>query len=143
MRRRCLGPHRSLLLVTALAEIISEARGALKVGVEVLTDPTMLVQLPNVNDGLPADVGVLHYHGIRGSQISLDAVVSGLFGVSSPPSLEVARRRAEKTKFEKYSDGGEESSRHPLHSVSGHGIWHSRGPRHGLLNGASQEGNRL
>jgi hypothetical protein len=89
--------------VTALAEIISEVRGALGVGVEVLTDPTMLVQLPNGNDGLPADVGVLHYHGIRGSKLALDAVVSGLFGVSSPPSPEVALRHAEKTKFEKYS----------------------------------------
>jgi hypothetical protein len=54
-------------LVTALAEIISEVRGALGVGVKVLKDPTMLVQLPNGNDGLPADVGVLHHHGIRGS----------------------------------------------------------------------------
>jgi hypothetical protein len=65
----------------------------------------MLVQLPNGNDGLPADVGVLHYHGIRGSQLALDPVVSGLFGVSSPPSPEVAQRRVEKTKFEKYSEG--------------------------------------
>jgi hypothetical protein len=70
--------------VTALAEIISEVRGALGVGVEVLTYPTMLVQLPDGNDGLPADVGVLHYHGILGSKLALDAVVSGLFGVSSP-----------------------------------------------------------
>jgi hypothetical protein len=91
--------------VTALAEIISEVRGALGVGVEVLKDPTMLVQLPNGNNGLPADVGVLHYHGIRGSKPALDAVVSGLFGVSSPPSPEVALRRAEKTKLEKYSEG--------------------------------------
>jgi hypothetical protein len=53
-------------LVTALAEITSEARGALEVDVDVLTDPTMLVQLPNGNDGLPEDVGVLHFHGIRG-----------------------------------------------------------------------------
>jgi hypothetical protein len=59
--------------VTALAEIISKVRGAIGVGVEVLTDPTMLVQLPNGNDGLPADVGVLHYHGIRGSKLALDA----------------------------------------------------------------------
>ena len=29
----------------------------------------------------------------------------GLFGISSPPSLEVALRQAEKTKFEKYSEG--------------------------------------
>jgi hypothetical protein len=89
--------------VTALAEIISEVRGALGVGVEVLTDPTMLVQLPNGNDGLPADVGVLHYHGIRSSKLAIDAVVSGVFGVSSPPSPEVALRRPKKTKFEKYS----------------------------------------
>jgi hypothetical protein len=72
-------------LVTALGGIISEVRGALGVGVEVLTHPTMLAQLPNGNDGFPADVGVLHYHGIRGSKLALDAVVSGLFGVFSPP----------------------------------------------------------
>jgi hypothetical protein len=65
----------------------------------------MLVQLPNSNDGLPANVGVSHCHGIRGSELALDAVVSGLFGVSSPPSIEVALCLAEKTKFEKYSKG--------------------------------------
>jgi hypothetical protein len=92
-------------LVTALAEIITEVRGALGVGVEVLTHPTMLVQLPNGNAGLPADVGVLHYHGIRGSKPALDAVVYGLFGVSSPPSPEFALRLLEKTDFEKYSEG--------------------------------------
>jgi hypothetical protein len=48
---------------------------------------------------------VLHYHGIRGSKLALDAVVSGLLGFSSPPSPEVALRRAEKTNFEKYSEG--------------------------------------
>jgi hypothetical protein len=42
--------------VTALVEIIPEVLGALGVGVELLTYPiTMLVQLPNGNDGLPAD----------------------------------------------------------------------------------------
>jgi hypothetical protein len=65
----------------------------------------MLVQLPNGNDGLPTDVSVLHYHGIRGSKLALDAVVSVFFGVSSPLSPEVALRGAEKTKFEKYSKG--------------------------------------
>jgi hypothetical protein len=92
-------------LVTALAEIIFEVRGAPEVGVEVLTDPAMLVQHLNGNDGLPADVGVLHYHGIRGSKSALASVVSSLFGVSSPPSPEVALRRVDKTKFEKYSEG--------------------------------------
>jgi hypothetical protein len=53
--------------MTTLAGVISEIRGALGVGVEVLTYPTMLVQLPNGNNGLPVDVGVLLYHGIRGS----------------------------------------------------------------------------
>jgi hypothetical protein len=91
--------------VTTLAEIISEVRGALGVGVEVLADPTILVQLPNGNDDLPADVGVVHYHGIRGSERALDAVVSGLFGVYIPSSPEVALRRAQKAKFEKYSEG--------------------------------------
>jgi hypothetical protein len=49
-------------LVTALVEIISEVRGALRVGFEVLTDPTMLVQLHKVTmaDNVPAEMGVLH-----------------------------------------------------------------------------------
>jgi hypothetical protein len=92
-------------LVTALAEISSEVCGAFGVGVEVLTNPTMLVQLPNGNDGLPAGAGVLHYHDIRGSKLALDAVVSSLFGVSRPSSPETALRRAETTTFEKYSEG--------------------------------------
>jgi hypothetical protein len=50
-------------------------------------------------------VGVLHYHDIQGSKLALDAVVSGLFGVSSPPFPDVALRRAKKTKFKKYSEG--------------------------------------
>jgi hypothetical protein len=86
--------------VTILAEIISEVRGALGIGVEVLANPTMLVQLPNGNDGLPVDVVVLHYHGIRGSKLPLDAVVLGLFGGSCPSSHEVAIRRGEKSKFD-------------------------------------------
>jgi hypothetical protein len=47
------------LLETALAEIVSEVCGTLVVGVEVLTNPTMLVQLPNGNDGLPCGCGCL------------------------------------------------------------------------------------
>jgi hypothetical protein len=55
--------------VATLAEISSEVSGTLGVDVEVLTGPAMLVQAPNGNDGLPADVGVLHYHGIQGSNL--------------------------------------------------------------------------
>jgi hypothetical protein len=91
-------------LVSALAEIISGVCGALGVGVEVLSDPTMLVQLLNGNDGLPTDVGVLHYHGIRGSKLAIDAAASGVFGVSSPPSPDVALCRGEKTNFDQSSE---------------------------------------
>jgi hypothetical protein len=50
-------------------------------------------------------VGVSHYHVIQGSKLALDAALFGLFGVSSPPSPDVALRRDEKTKFERYSEG--------------------------------------
>jgi hypothetical protein len=98
-------------LATALAEIISEAHGVLGVDVEVLTDPTMLVQLPNRDDDIHADVDYLHCHGIRGSKLALDAaLVSVLFGVSSPLSHVLSQhgnaiRRAERTKFDNYSEG--------------------------------------
>jgi hypothetical protein len=91
--------------VTALTEIISEVRGALGGGVEVLTAPAMLVQLPDGNDGRSVDAGVLHYHGIRGSKLAVGAVVSDLFGDPSPPYLEIAISRVEKKKFENYSEG--------------------------------------
>jgi hypothetical protein len=65
----------------------------------------MLVQLPNYSGSLHADVGVLRDHGIRDIKVTIDAVVSGLFGVSSPPTLEVAISRAEKTKFENIRRG--------------------------------------
>jgi hypothetical protein len=47
----------------------------------------------------------LPYHGIRGSKLAIDAVVCGLFGVSSSPSPHVALCRVEKTEFEEYSEG--------------------------------------
>jgi hypothetical protein len=46
-------------------------------------------------------MGVLHDHGNRSSKLALDAVVFGMFGVSSPPSSEAALSRDENTKFEK------------------------------------------
>jgi hypothetical protein len=62
--------------VTPLAEIISEALVALGVNVEVLMDPTMLVQLPIGNDGLPMDVSVLHEMKLLTSITELTVAVS-------------------------------------------------------------------
>jgi hypothetical protein len=121
--------------VTALVEIISEVRGALGVGVEAFTDLTILVQLPNDNDGL-------HYHSIRGSKLALDAVVSGLIGVSSPLSPEVALRRAKETKFEKYAEGwGDAPTSASILVQSRNLVLSSATPR--LSDGAGQGRNRL
>jgi hypothetical protein len=133
MRRRylarCGGAHTAhLWLVAALAEIVSEARGALGVGVEVFTDPMMCEQLPNGSDGLPTDLGVLHYYGIRGSKLAIDPVVTCLFGLSSPclpKSLYAVLRTRE------VLERGEESPRHLLYCLCGHGIWFSRRSRSG------------
>jgi hypothetical protein len=78
--------------MTAFTEIISEICGTLARSelIEVLEDPTMLLQLPNGNDGPPPNVDVLDYHRIRSSKIALDAVVSSVLGVLSPPSPEAA-----------------------------------------------------
>jgi hypothetical protein len=65
----------------------------------------LLVQISNGNDNLHVNVGVLHYHGIISQKLIIDAVGFGLLGVSSPQSPDVAPCRAQKTKFEKYSDG--------------------------------------
>jgi hypothetical protein len=50
-------------------------------------------------------VTVLHYHGIRGSKLAIDAVDFGLFRASSLQSHEGAISSDEETKFEKYSKG--------------------------------------
>jgi hypothetical protein len=130
-------------LVTALAEIISEVRGALGVGVVVVTYRTMLVHLPNGNDSLPADVRVLHYHGIRGLKLALEAVVSGLFCVSSPPSPEVALCRPKKTNVEKYSEGMRICPDIRFIPFAVADFWYSQRPRHGFFDRDGQAGSRL
>jgi hypothetical protein len=45
----------------------------------------MLVQLPNGNDGLPADVGVLRYHGIRASTLCREYELSGMMATWRHP----------------------------------------------------------
>jgi hypothetical protein len=104
------------LLVTALVGIISEVRCALGVCLEVLTDATLSMQLPNCDDDPPTDAGVVDYH--PRPKFALDAVVSGLIGVSIPSSSPEAAllSRAEKSKFDELEEGAE-SSRHTLHSL--------------------------
>jgi hypothetical protein len=46
-------------LMPDIVENISEVRGAIGSSVEVLTDTTMYVKLPNGNDGGHANVGIL------------------------------------------------------------------------------------
>jgi hypothetical protein len=123
--------------VTALEEIISEVRIALGVGVEALMDPKKL-------DGLPADVGVVHYNDIRCSKVFLYAVVYGLFDAFSAMSPKVVVSPLEKTKFDKYSEGlRSRPDTCPLHSLCGHGIRCSRRPRYGFFYGACHTGSRL
>jgi hypothetical protein len=121
-------------LVTALAEIISEVRGAHGVGVEVLTYISQR-HFPNGNDGLPADVGVLQCHGIRGSKLALDAVVSSCsaFLARRLPKPLYAVLRRPSSRSTSLLGRGEESPRHPLHSLCSHGIGYSRRPRHGFF----------
>jgi hypothetical protein len=104
----------------------------------------MLVQLPNGNIGLLLDVGVLHSNAIRGSKkIPLYAVVPGLFGVSSPPSPEVALRRAENIEVQKYSEGvrSRPDIRFTPFAVTEFGT--PLRPRHGVFDMAGQARSRL
>jgi hypothetical protein len=53
-------------LVTVLASFVSKVHTALWVGVDILTYPTMLVQLPTSNGGLRAYVGIItNYHTLH------------------------------------------------------------------------------
>jgi hypothetical protein len=79
--------------MTALAKITSKIHGELGVSVKVLTDPTILEELPNGNDGSNADMGVLHYYGTRSPRFALDAVVR-VCSAFLAPSHEAALRRA-------------------------------------------------
>jgi hypothetical protein len=103
-------------LVAALAEIIPEVRGALGVVVEVLTNPAMWVQLPNGNDGLPADEGV--FYTITASEAQ-NLLFMPWFRVCSAFLAPISRSRPMprwEVQVREILGGGEESPRHPLHS---------------------------
>eukprot|EP00873_Tetraselmis_striata_P035034 jgi/Tetstr1/455298/TSEL_042134.t1 len=82
----------------------SMRKSALGVGVEILTDPSVLVSLPKGSDGRPADVGLFGYGGIRGNTVAVDTTIALILGVStSDPTT--ALRAAERRKIQKYDEG--------------------------------------
>eukprot|EP00873_Tetraselmis_striata_P043097 jgi/Tetstr1/463361/TSEL_008284.t1 len=66
-----------------LSDICHDVKSALGVGVQVLTDPSVLVSLPKGSDGRPADVGLFGYGGIRGNTVATDTTIAPILGVSS------------------------------------------------------------
>eukprot|EP00873_Tetraselmis_striata_P006693 jgi/Tetstr1/426957/TSEL_017170.t1 len=87
-----------------LSDIFHDVKSALGVGVQILTDPSVLVSLPKGSDGRPADVGLFGYGGIRGNTVAVDTTIAPILGVStSDPTT--ALRAAERHKIQKYDEG--------------------------------------
>eukprot|EP00873_Tetraselmis_striata_P011892 jgi/Tetstr1/432156/TSEL_021613.t1 len=66
-----------------LSDFCHDVKSALGVGVQILTDPSVLVSLPKGSDGRPADVGLFGYGGIRGNTVAVDTTIAPILGVSS------------------------------------------------------------
>eukprot|EP00873_Tetraselmis_striata_P042072 jgi/Tetstr1/462336/TSEL_007342.t1 len=66
-----------------LSDVCHDVKSALGVGVQILTDPSVLVSLPKGGDGRPADVGLFGYGGIRGNTVAVDTTIAPILGVSS------------------------------------------------------------
>eukprot|EP00873_Tetraselmis_striata_P023889 jgi/Tetstr1/444153/TSEL_032048.t1 len=82
-----------------LSDIYHDVKSALGVGVQILTDPSVLVSLPKGSDGRPADVGLFGYGGIRGNTVAVDTTIAPILGVStSDPTI--ALRAAERRKIQ-------------------------------------------
>eukprot|EP00873_Tetraselmis_striata_P006765 jgi/Tetstr1/427029/TSEL_017234.t1 len=87
-----------------LSDICHDVKSALGVGVQILTDLSVLVSLPKGSDGRPADVGLFGYGGIRGNTVAVDTTIAPILGVStSNPTT--ALRAAERHKIQKYDEG--------------------------------------
>eukprot|EP00873_Tetraselmis_striata_P006475 jgi/Tetstr1/426739/TSEL_001676.t1 len=87
-----------------LSDICHDVKSALGVGVQILTDPSVLVSLPKGSDGRPADVGLFGYGGIRGNTVAIDTTIAPILGVSSSDPT-TALRAAERHKIQKYDEG--------------------------------------
>eukprot|EP00873_Tetraselmis_striata_P010214 jgi/Tetstr1/430478/TSEL_020286.t1 len=87
-----------------LSDICHDVKSALGVGVQILTEPSVLVSLPKGSDGRPADVGLFGYGGIRGNTVAVDTTIAPILGVSTPDPT-TALRAAERHKIQKYDEG--------------------------------------
>eukprot|EP00873_Tetraselmis_striata_P015256 jgi/Tetstr1/435520/TSEL_024424.t1 len=75
-----------------LSDICHDLKSALGVGVQILTDPPVLVSLPKGSDGRPADVGLFGYGGIRGNTVAVDTTIAPILGVSTSDPTTAAER---------------------------------------------------
>eukprot|EP00873_Tetraselmis_striata_P007170 jgi/Tetstr1/427434/TSEL_017597.t1 len=87
-----------------LSDVCHDVKSAMGVGVQILTDPSVLVSLPKGSDGRPADVGLFGYGGIRGNTVALDTTIAPILGMSSSDPM-TALRDAERHKIQKYDEG--------------------------------------
>eukprot|EP00873_Tetraselmis_striata_P003701 jgi/Tetstr1/423965/TSEL_014576.t1 len=87
-----------------LSDICHDVKSALGVGVQILTDPSVLVSGPKGSDGRPTDVGRFGYGGIRGNTFAVDTTIAPILGVSSSDPT-TALRAAERHKIQKYAEG--------------------------------------
>jgi hypothetical protein len=146
MRRRCFGPHRSLLVGSdgPCGNHLRGSRGALEVGVEVLTDPTShdVSSTPQRQRRPPRGCGCLTLSRHPRLKTCSRCRCFRFVRRFCPPSPEVSLRRAEKTKFAKYSEGVR--SRPDVRFIPFVFMeFGTQRPRHGFLDGASQGGRRL
>eukprot|EP00873_Tetraselmis_striata_P014210 jgi/Tetstr1/434474/TSEL_023566.t1 len=88
-----------------LSDICHDVKSALGVGVQILTDPSVLVSLPKGSDGRPADVGLFGYGGIRGNTVAVDTTIAPILGVSSSDPTTALRAADERHKIQKYDEG--------------------------------------
>eukprot|EP00873_Tetraselmis_striata_P035177 jgi/Tetstr1/455441/TSEL_042270.t1 len=87
-----------------LSDICHDVESALGVGVQILTDPSVLVSLPKGSAGRPADVGLFGYGGIRGNTVVVDTTIAPILGVSSSDPT-IALRAVKRHKIQKYDEG--------------------------------------
>eukprot|EP00873_Tetraselmis_striata_P045942 jgi/Tetstr1/466206/TSEL_010764.t1 len=73
------------------SDICHDVKSALGVGVQILTDPSVLVSLPKGSDGRPADVGLFGYGGIRGNTVAIDTTIAPIL---AKRTLELAVKNA-------------------------------------------------